>query len=65
MDRLLPTKGLVLFLANMLKEELARAQRKIIAMEIGNLSMRENLALTSAYGRLPLQALVGGGEETQ
>ena len=49
----------------MLKEELARAQRKIIAMEIGNLSMRESLALTSAYGRLPLQALVGRGEETQ
>ena len=65
MDRLLPIKGLVLFLANMLKEELARAQRKIIAMEIGNLSMRKNLALTSAYGRLPLQALVGEGEETQ
>ena len=65
MDRLLPIKGLVLFLANMLKEELARAQRKIIAMEIGNLSMRKNLALTSAYGRLPLQALVGGEEETQ
>ena len=40
-------------LANMLKEEFARAQRKFIAMEIGNLSMRENLALTSAYGRLP------------
>lgn len=44
MDRLLPIKGLVLFLANMLKEELGRAQRKISALEIGNLSMRENLA---------------------
>ena len=65
MDRLLPIKGLVLFLANMLKEELGRAQRKIIALEIGKLSMREKLALTSAYDRLPLQALVGGGEETQ
>lgn len=49
----------------MLKEELARARRKIIAMEIGNLPMRENLALMSAYGRLPLQTLVGGLEETQ
>lgn len=32
---------------------------------IGNLSMRENLALTSAYGKMTLQALVVGGEDTQ
>ena len=65
MDRLLPIKRFSFIPRTYAKRGLARAQRKIIAMEIGNLSMRENLALTSAYGRLPLQALVGGGEETQ